>query len=413
MGIGKALLQYRPGPAMLVSAAFIGPGTVTICTLSGVKFGYSLLWVMLFATFATIILQNLASHVAIILQKGLGEAILDALPNKLTKILFSIILITALFVGNSAYESGNIAGVMMGINAINPQITPSLLPLLVGGFVILMVFFGAQKWLEKILIAIVVVMSISFLISLIIVKPNFALMMGGFIPNLSDENLFTAIALVGTTIVPYNLFLHAALSKKHWKSADKLTEANVENAVSISLGGLVSMAIIATAAAAFFGNNIEIQSAADMAGQMRPLFGDVAQYALGAGLFAAGLTSAITAPMATAYIACEITGAQGKNYEQILFKSTAILVAAIGTALASLGIKPVEIITIAQFANGLLLPIVALFLMILITSSSALAAHRPGKIKIISGWVILIFCTFLGAKSLLGAESLTHILGLS
>ena len=72
MSFASNLRRYRPGPGMLVSAAFIGPGTVTACTLAGAKFGYALLWALLFATFATIILQGMASRVALVTRKGLG-----------------------------------------------------------------------------------------------------------------------------------------------------------------------------------------------------------------------------------------------------------------------------------------------------------------------------------------------------
>ena len=112
------------GPGALVAAAFIGPGTVTTCTLSGASYGYTLLWAMLFSTIATIVFQEMASRVGIVTQMGLGEALRERYQHKKGILIFVIILvISAIFIGNIAYETGNITGGAMGTNLIFSEIS--------------------------------------------------------------------------------------------------------------------------------------------------------------------------------------------------------------------------------------------------------------------------------------------------
>ena len=302
----QQLLRYRPGPGMLVTAAFIGPGTVTSCTLAGAQFGYALVWALAFATIATAILQNLSARVALVRGQGLGEAIMEALPSPALKWAAAALLAAALVLGNAAYEAGNISGSALGVEAIIGGNFGLPLPLLVGVFAIAVLAAGNPKWLEKLLIGLVIVMSLSFLVALGVTRPDIGALLAGMVPTLPDGSLLTAMALIGTTVVPYNLFLHAASVRNRWTGPDGLEEASTESAISIGLGGLVSIAILATAAAALFGSNTAITDAVGMAKQIEPLYGELARQALGLGLLGAGLTSALTAPMATGYIVREL-----------------------------------------------------------------------------------------------------------
>ena len=105
------------GPGALVAAGFVGPGTVTTCTVSGASYGYTMLWCLLFATVATIIFQEMASRIGIATQEGLGENIRDRISNPALKWIAIVIVIIAIFIGNTAYETGNITGGILGIQA--------------------------------------------------------------------------------------------------------------------------------------------------------------------------------------------------------------------------------------------------------------------------------------------------------
>ncbi len=394
------ITRYRPGPGMLVSAAFIGPGTVTACTLAGANFGFALIWALAFATVTTIILQSIAVRVALVSRMGLAEAMMQTVASPPLRWLAALLLIAALALGNAAYEAGNISGALLGLEALSGSFSDNR-NLAIGSIALLagaLILFSKPRWVERILIAMVLFMCLSFLLTFLITRPDMAAIFNGFIPSVPQGGLLTAIALIGTTIVPYNLFLHAASVRERWKQEDDLAEAQTDSAFSIGLGGLVSITILATAAASLFGSGKEISSAVDMAEQLNPLFGSFASATLGAGLFAAGLTSAITAPLATGYIVQEIFGKTGGGASRTPFRIGALLVILSGTFGALLNYKPVEIIFVAQIANGLLLPIIAFFLIKLANDKALLGGHVNSWKGNIAGAIILAVTTMLGVR---------------
>lgn len=402
----RQVLRYRPGPGMLVTAAFIGPGTVTACTLAGAEFGFALVWALAFATVATIILQNLSARVALVRGQGLGEAIMAALPSSSLKWAAAALLAAALVVGNAAYEAGNVSGAALGLNAIIGGDLGLPLPLIIGVLTIALLAAGNPNWLERLLIGLVIVMSLSFLVALGVTRPDLSALLAGLVPTLPDGSLLTAMALIGTTVVPYNLFLHAASVRHRWSGADGLDEASAESTISIGLGGLVSIAILATAAAALFGSNTVITDAVGMAKQIEPLYGELARQALGLGLLGAGLTSALTAPMATGYIVRELWPGADEAASARRQRWTMVAIAAVGTAMASLGVKPVEIILLAQVANGLLLPLVAAFLVWVVQSPEMMGKYAIRGFHRVFAWTILLICLGLGIRLILRATGL-------
>ncbi len=394
------ITRYRPGPGIMVSAAFIGPGTVTACTLAGANFGFALIWALVFATVTTIILQSVAVRVALVSRLGLAEAMMQTISSPPLRWMAALLLIAALALGNAAYEAGNISGAVLGLEAFSAELAGSR-ALVICGIALLagaLILLSKPSWVERILIAMVLLMCLSFLATFLITKPDFGAIFSGVIPSIPEGGLLTAIALIGTTIVPYNLFLHAASARERWTEESGLAEAQTDSAISIGLGGLISITILSTAAASLFGSNREITSAVDMAEQLNPLFGSFASATLGAGFSAAGLTSAITAPLATGYIVQEIFGGRGKQSSRMPFKIGVILVILSGTFGALLNYKPVEIIFVAQIANGLLLPVIAFFLIKLANDSALLGHHVNGWRGNVAGAAILLVTSLLGIR---------------
>jgi manganese transport protein len=106
------------GPGTLVAAAFIGPGTVTICTIAGVNFGFNLLWAMLLSVIATVVLKEMAARLGVISQKGLSEVIREEIKIPFVKHFVTLLILGAIVVGNAAYEAGNISGGILGLETI-------------------------------------------------------------------------------------------------------------------------------------------------------------------------------------------------------------------------------------------------------------------------------------------------------
>lgn len=393
------------GPGPLVAAAFIGPGTVTVCTLAGVNFGFALLWAMGLSIMATVVLQEMSARLGLISQKGLSEIIRSEIKNPILRGLTILLILSAIVIGNAAYEAGNISGGVLGMETIlgNPTVifagfNLNVLSVVVGIIAFSVLYVGNYKVLERVLVSLVILMSMSFLVTAIITQPNLSDILSGlFVPQVSEENLLTIIGLIGTTVVPYNLFLHASLVKEKWHQASDLKYARKDTIIAVVLGGTVSMSIIISAAAIDTQN---ISSAADLAKGLEPLFGRFAKYFLAIGLFAAGITSAITAPLAAAYVA---TGCMGwsTSMKSKQFKAVWMFILGLGVLFSSIGFKSIEIIKFAQITNGLLLPIIAGFLLWVMNKSSILGKYKNTIIQNVIGYVIVGVAVFLGAKSIL------------
>ncbi|UCE06098.1 MAG: Nramp family divalent metal transporter [bacterium] len=392
------------GPGLLVTAAFIGPGTVTTASVAGANYGFTLLWVIIFSIFATIILQEMTSRLGLISRAGLGEAIRTTFKNPILSILSVILVVAAIAFGNAAFETGNIIGAAIGLEALT-YISPKLWALLVGMAAFALLASGKYRIIEGVLIAMVVIMSIVFIITAIIVRPNISSVLTGvFVPHLPSAALIMAIALIGTTVVPYNLFLHSSSVQEKWTESippqQALAESRTDTVVSISIGGLITMAIVATAAAAFFRQGIEIKNAAAMANQLEPLLGPAAKYFFAIGLFAAGMTSAVTAPLAAAFATSGVLGWK-RNLKDWKFRVVWAAIILIGMIFAMLGKSPITAIVFAQAANGILLPLIAIFLLVVMNQRDLLGDYKNKLIANVLGTIIVIFTAGLGFFQLL------------
>ena len=386
------------GPGVLVAAAFIGPGTVTACTLAGVGFGFSLLWALLLSIIATVVLQEMSARLGIITQNGLANAIRNELRTPWIRIVFMGVILAAIVVGNAAYEAGNIGGATLGMIALFGEGNTPYYPYVIGVLAFILLYLGNYKTLEKVFVTLVIIMSLSFLLTAMITKPNILeILKGMFVPKIPGDSLLTIIALVGTTVVPYNLFLHASLVSEKWKSKDDLKTARKDTFISIALGGLVSMAVV-IAAAAIPGK--EVTNVMDLAKGLEPLYGDSARYFMGIGLFAAGITSAITAPLAAAYVTNSCFG-WNVGLKDFKFRMVWMIILAIGVVFLSFGIQPIEIIKFAQVANGILLPVIAIFLLWIVNKSSVMGQYKNSIMQNSLGFIIILLAVALGAKSII------------
>ena len=405
------LKHIKMGPAVLVTAAFIGPGTVITASLAGANYGYSLIWALLFATFATIILQEMAARLGVVTQMGLGENLRQAIHTPIIKWLMLGLVFCAIVVGNGAYQSGNISGASLGIESLFPRTlnfgsnSLSLWPSVIGTIAFALMWTGSYRLIERALIVLVMLMSGAFLLTFMLTRPNIGeLVSGMLIPTIPDGAALTVIALIGTTIVPYNLFLHASSARQKWQSPEQLPQARRDLLLSIPLGGLISVAIVATAASAFFNQQVKLQSVADLAPALHPLFGDWAKNLMAIGLFAAGISSAITAPLAAAFALSGILNFKA-DFNSHSFKLIWISILAIGVFVSSLGFKPVSLIWFAQVANGLLLPIITAFLLWMM-NQPVLAGYANSRKQNWLGGLILLVTILLGGRSLMSAFGL-------
>ena len=168
------------------------------------------------------------------------------------------------------------------------------------------------------------------------------------------------------------------------------------------IGGIISMCIVISSSSL---NIQEITSAIDLAKGVEPIYGSSSKYILGLGLFSAGLTSAITAPLAASYVASGCLGWSGGT-KNLKFKLVWFVILFFGVISSSSGLKSIDIIKFAQISNGLLLPIVAGFLIWIANKKSILGDYKNTNFQNIAGLLILLLTIFLGSRSIFNTLNL-------
>lgn len=393
--------RVRIGPGALVAAAFIGPGTVTTCTIAGARAGTTLLWALAFATIGTIVLQEMAARLGTITGLGLGDALRRRVTAPFARAAVLGLVVLAIGGGNAAYQTGNLLGAAAGLD-IAFGAGPRLWATVVAVCAVALLITGRYRVIERVLVAMVVGMSLLFVATAIAVSPDWGAILRELLrPQLPDGTVLVALGLIGTTIVPYNLFLHASASAERFSEgepSERLRDARVDLSVAIGLGGLVSMCIVIAAAAASAQGTAAI-TVGTMAAQLEPLLGRWATIVFALGLFAAGMTSAVTAPMAAAWA---VAGAMGwpRDLADRRLRAVWMSVIAIGVLVALTGVQPVSAIFTAQAANGLLLPIVAAFLLYVMNDRKALGDSTNGPVANVAGGIVVAFTLTIGARAL-------------
>lgn len=386
----------------MVAAAFIGPGTVTTATLAGAGFGTALLWALAFSIGATLVLQEMSARLGVVTGLGLGEAIRRRFSQPLARAGAVLLIVSAIAVGNAAFQTGNLLGAGLGLEAVAGG-TPQGWALGIGVLAGLLLWSGRYRLVEGVLVVMVALMSLVFLVTAAMVRPSPGDILSGLlVPRLPDGALLFTLALVGTTVVPYNLFLHASAVRERFQGPEALGAARRDLTLSILVGGAVSMAIVLTAAGTIHGGEGGVESAADMARQLEPLLGPWAGAFFAVGLLAAGMTSSVTAPLAAAWATA---GALGWRTDLTAPGVRVVWLVVLGTGmvLAGLGVRPVEAILFAQAANGILLPCVAVFLLLAVNDGRWMGDLRNGRVANVVGLGVTAVALALGIRGILTA----------
>ena len=267
--------RFRIGPGLLITAAFIGPGTVVTASKAGAERGCGLLWTILFACLGTVILQSLAARIGIVREQGLGESIRDTLADSRLLRPAVVLVIAAIGVGNAAYQTGNLTGAATGIHACaggGPEIWLAVIVVCTCAIILV----GRYRFLHSALIVLVALLSVSFLCTAWLSLPSVSRIIEGLmVPKFNTNDATLVLALVGTTIVPYNLFLHASGAASTWKgepTSESIVQSDWDTTLSVCLGGLVTASILITASTAFFDTQTPWTSINDIFGNWNRLW---------------------------------------------------------------------------------------------------------------------------------------------
>jgi manganese transport protein len=358
----------------IISAAFIGPGTVTTAASAGARHGARLLWALAFSTVACLVLQEASARLTVVSGRDLGQAIRDRFRGGTLGVVLPGFVLSAIVLGCAAYEAGNLLGGVEGA-VLGTGLPRVWLTLAGGGLAFALLQLGTTRTVSRVLGGVVAFMGVAFFLTAMRLGPDpVALVRGTLLPGLPPGSPFLVMALVGTTVVPYNLFLGSGIAR-----GQTLGALRFGLGVAIVLGGLISMAVLVV------GTVLEPPLAFDALGRaLRDRMGTWAETLFAFGLLAAGLSSAITAPLAAAVTARSLLTPGGSHGHtgpgapwregSWRFRSVWLLVLLTGMVFGLAQVRPIPAIILAQALNGLLLPFVAVFLLLLVND-----AHVMGR----------------------------------
>jgi Mn2+/Fe2+ NRAMP family transporter len=343
----------------VISAAFIGPGTVTTAASSGARFGYALLWALMFSTVACLVLQEASARVTVASGRTLAQAIRERFSGGASGLTAVLLVLGAIVLGCAAYQAGNILGAVAGAG-LGTSLPPEILTLIIGVVAGALLWFGTTTMVARLLGVVVALMGVTFLATAVLIDPPIGeLLRGTLVPSLPAGSSLLVLGLIGTTVVPYNLFLGSGLA-----AGQKLKDLRFGLTIAVVLGGLISMGVlvVGTAVTGAFGYET-------LSGALSERLGGWAGAFFAFGLFAAGLSSAVTAPLAAAITAKGLFGASGGDRwgeKSMRYRAVWIGVLATGVLFGLIDVKPIPAIILAQALNGVLLPFVAVFLLLVV-----------------------------------------------
>ena len=378
----------------VIAAAFIGPGTVTTAASAGASHGFSLLWALVFSTVACLVLQEASGRLTIVSGQTLGQVLRTRYSSGFTGGLLLVLVLGAILLGCAAYEAGNILGGVAGA-ALATGWTTLVLTLLSGLIAASLLWFQTPRTVARLLSGVVAIMGVGFLVTAWrIAPPMEELVLGSLVPHLPSGSGVLVLGLIGTTVVPYNIFLGSGLA-----GGQTLKELRLGLTVAVGLGGLISMGVLVVGSAVKGDFSFEA-----LASVLSSELGEWAKNFFALGLLGAGLSSAITAPLAAAITARDLLsrGSQDSRWGARSWRYRAIW---IGVLLTGMGfglshVRPIPVIVLAQALNGILLPVVAVILFVVVNDRQLLGDKSNGLLSNIAMGVVVGVSVLLGVSAI-------------
>ncbi|MGV3594872.1 MAG: Nramp family divalent metal transporter [Sediminibacterium sp.] len=298
----RRILAYL-GPAYLVSVGYMDPGNWATDLQGGAKFGYQLIWVLLMSNLMALLLQSLSARLGIVRRRDLAQANRETYPPVVN---FCLYILAELAI--AATDLAEVVGMAIGLHLLTglPLMWGVAITVLDTFLFLLLQRYGIRK-MEAFILALVATIGVSFLIEILLAKPDLSEVVTGFVPSmLSNESLYIAVGIIGATVMPHNLYLHSALVqtrkiRSDQKSIKRALKYNfIDSTIALNAAFFVNAAILVLAATVFFKTgNTEVARIEDAHKLLQPLLGtELAPILFAVALIAAGQSSTITGTLA-------------------------------------------------------------------------------------------------------------------
>jgi NRAMP (natural resistance-associated macrophage protein)-like metal ion transporter len=378
------------GPGVITSNVDNDAGGIYTYSLCGARYGYTLLWVLLPVTVALVVVQEMCSRMGTVTGKGLADLIREHFGLRITFLIMMAVLITNF--GNTVAEFAGLASSMELFGMSRYVSVP-----LGAAFVWWLVVFGSYKSVEKaFLVACLIYVAYPF--SGLLAHPDWsAALEGSLVPRMDLDlpSISMVVGIVGTTIAPWmQFYLQSSVVEKEAKISE-YSEVRLDVVIGSVMAVVVAFFIVVACAATLHREGIyEIASGADAARALAPLAGRYASWLFALGLANASLFAASILPLATAYSVCEGLGLEAGvdrsfgEAPEFYWLYTLLIVGGAGMILMP-GTPLLRIILVSQILNGVLLPFVLVFMLLLINRESIMGRFTNGRAYNLVAWATI------------------------
>jgi manganese transport protein len=403
------------GPAYLVSVGYMDPGNWATDLAGGSKFGYTLIWVLLMSNLMALLLQGLSARLGIVRGRDLAQANRETYPRVINFFLYILAEIAI-----AATDLAEVLGMAIGIQLLTglPLVWGVSITVLDTFLLLYLQRLGIRK-MEAFIITLVGVIGISFLIEMILAKPDIGELATGFVPSvLNNEALYIAIGIIGATVMPHNLYLHSALvqTRKIDRTDFGIKQAikfnRIDTTIALNLAFFVNAAILVLAASVFYKTGNSDVAEIKEAHRLLPAFlGNVAPVLFAVALIAAGQSSTVTGTLAGQII---MEGYLSLRINPILRRLITRLVAIIPALIVIIiyGEENVDaLLILSQVILSLQLGFAIIPLIHFVSDKKTMGKFVINMAQKIASWVIASVLVFLNLKMLVNEMSKVYTNG--
>lgn len=392
------LILMAMGPGIVTAMAGNDAGGISTYSTVGAKFGYLTLWVIPVMCILLVVVQTTATRMGAVTGKGFAALIRERFGIRLTALAM-----LALLIGNVATTFSEFAGIASGMEmfGVPRWISVPIAAAAVWGLIV----GGSYKRVQNVFLALSFVF-ISYIIAAFMCQPNWNLaLIHTVIPEalLDQSFLSLTVAMVGTTIAPWMMFYTQSSVVEKGVEVKELFYQRIDAITGAVVACIVAWFIIVTTGSVLYPQGIEIESAADAAAALAPFAGQYAEALFAVGLIAASLLAACVLPLTTSFVICEAFGWEaGVNFswkEAPIFKgifTATIVMSAIVIVIP--GLNLMGIMLTAQFVNGVILPVLLIFMAIICTDKRMMGAHT---VPLVTRGLLYITIVVVGVLSII------------
>jgi manganese transport protein len=391
------------GPAYLVSVGYMDPGNWATDIAGGSQFGYALLWVLLMSNIMALLLQSLSARLGIVTQRDLAQASRETYSKFINYILYFLAEIAI-----AACDLAEVLGMAIGINLLfGIPLMEAVMITVLDTFLLLFLINKGIRKMEAFIIALVMIIGLSFIFEMIFAQPEMGKVVYGLIPSLPNENaLYIAIGIIGATVMPHNLYLHSSLvqTRKFDRSHAGIKQAIkynfIDSTIALNLAFFVNAAILILAAATFYKNGMfEVAEIQDAYRFLQPLLGTKwAPILFAVALIAAGQSSTVTGTLAGQIVMEGYLNLRIQPWvRRIITRLIAIVPAVIVISVFGESVTG-KMLILSQVILSLQLGFAIIPLIHFVSDKSRMKGFHISRTTQIASWIVALIIVSLNAK---------------